>query len=79
MKEAIDEMMLNYNVWQQTLYNDSFSDEQKCRLDAMITEIGMKIFDDVSSVSVDREMKWIKVVLKNETLIFVNGALSRIG
>jgi len=78
MKEAIDEMLLNYDVWQHTLDNSNFPDEQKARFDAMINEIGMKIFDDVSSVSVDRDMRWIKVSLKSETLLFANGSMARI-
>ena len=75
MKEAIDEMLLNYGVWQHTLDNSNFPDDQKARLDAMINEIGMKIFDDVFSVSVDRDMRWIKVSLKDQTLLFANGSM----
>lgn len=78
MKSAIDEMFMNYEVWLTTLDSMVYSDDQKSRLDAMISEIASKIFTDFLSVRVDREMKWIKVECKSETILYAAGSVSRL-
>jgi len=78
MKSAIDEMFMNYEVWVTTLDSMVYSYDQKSRLDAMIAEIASKVFTDFLSVRVDREMKWIKVECKSETILYAAGSVSRL-
>lgn len=76
--EAIKQILISYEVWLTTIDSTVYSDDQKSRFDAMISEIAAKIFKDFLSVSVDRRMKWIKVELKNETIVFAAGTVNRL-
>lgn len=76
--EAIKLVFVHYEVWLATLDTGHYSAQQISKLEKLVEDVSSDGFDDFVSVSFDRQMKWFKVLLKSEVLLFAAGTINRL-